>query len=212
MKGWLLILLFGIGLLGNAEKTVVTVSERDAKIFVNGKLVGYGTAKLVVDKGECVNMKVYKQGFLTIEKDYCNKKGYAEPPEKDYIKLEPDEAYTSTVKSDFVNNDVFISATPSIESWRTLNQIIVSYFDIIEVSDKETSYLRTSWVTRSFKSGVIRTRLITKGDPRGYKIKLISEISQNPAASVRDDEMFKETDRILRKYEGLIGEVQARIK
>jgi hypothetical protein len=208
----LLLFLFTFSLAGNADKTIVTVSERDAKIFVNGKLVGYGTAKLFVYKGECVNIKVSKQGFLTVEKDYCNKKGFSEPPEKDFIKLEPDEAYTSTVKSDIANNDVLISATPSIDNWRTLNQIIVSYFDIIEVSDKETSYLRTSWVAHPFKSGVIRTRLITKGDPSGYKIKLISEISNNPSASVRSDEMYKETDRILRKYEGLISEIQSRLK
>jgi len=194
------------------DRVAVSVSEQDAKIFLDGVLIGNGTAKVVVPKGSCANLKVTKVGFLTVEKNYCNKKGFADPPSKDFIKMEVDDAYSATFKSDVANVDISIRANQTPDAWKTLNQIILTYFDVIELADKETSYLRTAWVAQSFKSGVVRTRLITKGDPSGYKVKLVSEISGQPGASVKSDEAFREWDRVLRKYEGLVNELQSRIK
>jgi hypothetical protein len=196
-----------------SEKIEVSCSEQDAKIFVDGVLVGNGQAKIVVPKNSCVNIKVSKVGFLSMEKNYCNKKGFAEPPEKDYIKLEVDEAYVASVQTDIANVDIGVKPkTEGPDAWKNLNQIVVSYFDVIELSDKETSYLRTAWAVQSFKSGVVRTRFIVKGAQDGYKVKLVSEISNTPGVSVKNDESFKEWDRVLRKYEGLIQEIQSRIK
>lgn len=211
------ILIFGGLLFANntwaSEKIQFSVSEQDAKIFVDGVLVGNGQATIVVPKNACVNVKVVKVGFLPAEKNYCNKKGFAEPPSKDYLKLEVDEAYVASIQTDIANVDIGVKPrTEGPDAWKNLNQIVVSYFDVIELSDKETSYLRTAWAVQSFKSGVVRTRFIVKGAQDGFKVKLVSEISNTPGVSVKNDESFKEWDRVLRKYEGLITEIQSRIR
>ena len=92
--------------------------------------------------------------------------------------------------------------------------IITSYFDVIEVTDRETGYLRTSWEVKSFKQNTIRTRMIVKlgtTDPLSYKIKLVSEESFSPNTSVKSDELFREWDRVLRKFQNVIDELQSRL-
>jgi hypothetical protein len=48
-------------------------------------------------------------------------------------------------------------------------------------------------------------------DPLTYKIKLVSEQSGMPQTSVKSDELFKEWDRVLRKYKEIIHEIQTRL-
>ena len=47
--------------------------------------------------------------------------------------------------------------------------------------------------------------------PLGYKIKLISEVANSGQVSVKSDELFKDWDRILRKYREIIREAQTRL-
>jgi len=101
-----------------------------------------------------------------------------------------------------------------MEAWRLISQIITSYFDVIEVTDRETGYLRTAWVVQTFKQNTIRTRVIVKlgsSDPLTYKVKLVSEESGQPMTSVKSDELFKEYDRVLRKYKEIINEIETRL-
>lgn len=126
--------------------------------------------------------------------------------------MDIDDAYSSSISTDVANVDISIKSDISNENaWKTINQIIVSYFDVIELSDKETSYLRTAWSVQSFKSSVIRTRFLVKGGSGGFRIKLVSEISKDTKATVKNDESFKEWDRILRKFENLVSEIQSRL-
>jgi hypothetical protein len=48
-------------------------------------------------------------------------------------------------------------------------------------------------------------------DPLTYKVKLISEQSGMSQTSVKSDELFKEWDRILRKYKEIVNEIQTRL-
>ncbi|MCX6247319.1 MAG: hypothetical protein NTW10_06275, partial [Bacteroidetes bacterium] len=113
------------------------------------------------------------------------------------------------------NIDIEIKTNkPEVEAWKLISQIITSYFDVIEVTDRETGYLRTSWVIQTFKQNTIRTRMIVKlgnSDPLAYKVKLISEQSGQPMSSVKSDELFKEWDRVLRKYKEVVNEIQTRL-
>lgn len=211
-------LVSGLLLLGTlfsfaTEKVTITCSEQDAKIFVDGIPVGTGTTKISVGNGECVNVKVTKVGFITVEKNYCIKKKES-LPDKDFIKLEIDEAYTSSVSTDIANVDIVIRLANATnpDTWKSLNNIILTYFDVIELTDRETSYLRTAWAVQSFKSGVVRTRFIVKNDANGFKVKLVSEVSYSSMASVKNDELFREWDRVLRKYESIISDLQSRLK
>ena len=101
-----------------------------------------------------------------------------------------------------------------MDAWKLMSQIIETYFDVIEVTDRETGYLRTAWVAQTFKQRTIRTRMIVKlgsTDPLTYKIKLVSEQAGAAQTSVKNDELFKEWDRVLRKYKEVIHEIQTRL-
>lgn len=211
-------LLFFFLLLVNsifAKKIQISASEQDAKIYSNGTLVGNGRVTIIVEKNECVEVRIEKVGYLTIERTYCNKKNFPELPKTDYYKMDVDEAYSASYSTDLANVDIEIKTDKSEhDSWRSISQIITSYFDVIEVTDKETGYLRTSWSAQSFQSGIVRTRVIVKlgsSTPLIYKIKLVSEYSNDPKTTVKMDESFKDWDRVLRKYSNIITELQSRL-
>jgi hypothetical protein len=200
-----------------AGKKVVKlgVSEPDAKIYLDGKLMGSGQLDIVVLSYACVNIKVEKVGYLTEFITFCNKPNYAPPPKTYYVEMKKDDAYDATEATDMANIDIEIKTNkPEVEAWRLISQIITSYFDVIEVTDRETGYLRTAWVVQTFKQNTIRTRVIVKlgsSDPLSYKVKLISEQSGQPQTSVKSDELFKEWDRILRKYKEIVNEIETRL-
>lgn len=200
-----------------AGKKVVKlgVSEPDAKIYLDGKLMGSGQLDVVVLSYSCVNIKIEKVGYLTENITFCNKPNYAPPPKTYYVEMKKDDAYDATEATDMANIDIEIKTNkPELEAWKLMSQIITSYFDVIEVTDRETGYLRTAWVVQTFKQNTIRTRLIVKlgsSDPLTYKVKLISEQSEQPQTSVKSDELFKEWDRVLRKYKEIINEIQTRL-
>ena len=118
--------------------------------------------------------------------------------------MRKDDAYDATEATDMANIDIERKTNkPEVEAWRLISQIITSYFDVIEVTDMNTGYLRTAWVVQTFKQNTIRTRIIVKlgsSNPLSYKVKLISEQSGQPQTSVKSDELFKEYNRILKKY------------
>ena len=213
-----LLIIFALVISLNAfskRKIQVSSSEQDAKIYANGVLIGNGRAEVVVENKECVEVSVEKIGFLTVERTYCDKKGFALPPKTDFYKMELDEAFTSSISTDLANRDIEIKTDKAeTDSWRALSQIITSNFDVIEVADKEMGYMRTAWSAQSFKSGIVRTRVIIKlgsSSPLIYKAKLVSEYCSDPKATVKMDEAFKEWDRVLRKYQGVITELQSRL-
>jgi hypothetical protein len=217
-KGFLLFcLLVFIGTGAFAGKKIVKlgVSEPDAKIFIDGKLMGTGQLDIVVLSNSCVNIRVEKVGFLDEHITFCSKPNFAPPPKTYYVEMKKDDAYDATEATDMSNIDIEIKTNkPEMEAWKLISQIITSYFDVIEVTDRETGYLRTSWVIQTFKQNTIRTRMIVKlgsSDPLTYKIKLISEQSGQPQTSVKSDELFKEWDRVLRKYKEVINEIQTRL-
>lgn len=196
-------------------KIQVSASQSDAKIYVDGRHVGNGQADVLVLKNSCVTVSISKTGYLGQQVTYCNKKNYSKPPKTDFFQLKPDDAFIASLQTDIANVDISVKTNQEeISAWRLLSQIITSYFDVIEVTDRETGYLRTSWVVQSFTQNTIRTRVIIKlgsSEPLTYKVKIISEQSGIPNTSVKRDERFREWDRILRKYGTLINEIQSRL-
>lgn len=137
--------------------------------------------------------------------------------EKENIVGEKDDADEASIKADQANVDFSVEVNKKydlLQAWKLTTQIVTDYFDDIEVSDRETSYLRTAWSARSFQQKTIRSRLIIKlgnSDPLTFKIKLVSEYSKIPGTSVKSDEQFVEWDRILRRYQNIIGDFSARL-
>lgn len=208
----------------NSEETLVGkkkiqlgISEADAEIHLQGRLVGKGSSEITVPSGGCVTVIVKKVGFLTEKIEFCNKRGMSKPPKTYYIEMKRDDSYDASIQTDIANVDIelVVNDMDKDTAWKLINQIVLSYIDVIEMTDKETGYLRTSWSLKAFKQNTIRTRIIIKessSDPLVFKAKLISEQSGMALTSVKSDELYKEWDRVLRSYSDVIGEFQARVK
>ena len=197
------------------KKMIISTSENDAKITVDGVAMGSGQVNIVVLDNSCVTVKAEKVGFLTQTVTFCNRKSAAKLPKSYYIEMVRADSYDASIQLDIANVDMEVRTEKSYDdAWRLLNQIVVGYIDAIEITDKETGYIRTSWEVQSFTQNTIRTRIIVKlgsDDPLSFKVKLVSEISQSPLTSVKSDELFREWDRVLRKYANLMSEVQSRL-
>jgi len=214
-------LLFSLLLIApfvvKAQSVEISASEPDAKIIVDGQPLGTGNLKIKVPKNSCVDVKVQKSGFLKYEQTFCNKKGMADPPRKQFFDMKKDDAEEASIKTDQANIDFSIEVNKKQDPndvWKRVNQIVTDYFDAIEVADKETSYLRTAWSIQSFMQNTIRTRLIiklAKSDPLTYKVKLVSEYSGYALTSVKADELFHDWDRVLRKYQNVISDFTTRL-
>jgi uncharacterized protein (DUF736 family) len=215
-KLFVVVVLFISSLL-NAQTVKISTSEPDANITVNGTKVGTGSYKLSLDKKDCYKVKAEKPGFLKYEATVCGKKAGPEAPSTLYFEMKKDDAEEASIKTDQANVDFQIEVNPDLditEAWKLTTQIVTDYFDAIEVSDKETSYLRTAWSVQSFQQNTIRTRLIiklSKSTPLTFKVKLNSEYSGVSGTSVKADEQFRDWDRILRKYKNVISDFSGRL-
>jgi len=202
-----------------AGRRVNVVAPAEAKILVNQKEAGVGTAAVSIPAGTCVQVRVEQPAFLPVTREYCARDNAAAAPADDAIMLNPDESFAASAPSDSVNQNIAIevAATRTEEqAWRLLSSVVLSHFDVLENADRETGYLRTAWQSKSYSEGavVIRTRVIikrTSSDPLRYTVKLASERSKGAGASVRDDDSFAPWDRVLAGYQGLIGELQAKL-
>lgn len=201
--------------LGN-KKMKLSCSQPDAEIFVDGRMEGKGNLEIKIPDEGCMYIEVKKEGYISQEIEFCNKKKLTKLPSKFHFSLLVDEAFDVTIYADIVNKDFKIPAKSGKDTgWKLLNQIVLNNFDAIEMSDKETGYLRTSWEVRRFEHSAVRTRFIVKeysSNPLVFKIKLASQHSQEPMANANAGEHFREWDRVLEKYIGLVSEIQARVK
>ncbi len=215
----ILVLVFITALTNDAfagkKKVQLSTSEPDAEIYIDGKVMGKGQVEVLILKNSCVTVKIAKVGFLEETISFCNKKHSAEPPKTYYVEMKRDDAYDASIQTDIANIDIELKTEkPEEEAWKLISMIITSYFDVIEVTDKETGYLRTSWVIQTVQQNTIRTRMIVKlgdTDPLTYRVKLVSEESRVPGTSVKSDELYREWDRVLRKYSSVFDELQSRV-
>ncbi|WP_434035781.1 hypothetical protein [Formosa sp. 4Alg 33] len=199
-----------------SKKIKLSCTETDADIYINGKLLGKGALDIKVPDKGCTLVEVKKTGYLSEKIEFCNKKELPKPPSKYQFILLKDEAFDVSIQSELANTDVTIKALKGKDdSWKLLNQIVLSHFDVIEMNDKETGYIRTAWVVDSFDKSAIRTRFIVKessSDPLVYKVKLVTEHTDRHEDGVVSERHFREWSRILKKYESLVNEIQARVK
>jgi len=213
----LFILGISISAFAGKKTIVVSCSESDAAIYSNGIKLGTGQAEVLVLGNACVTLKIVKVGFLTIEETICNKKGFPKPPKTKFYQLQPDPTFNASVETDMANTDFEVELNKDrseVDSWKILNQIVTGYFDNIEISDRETGYLRTAWNIETFPNAVVRTRLIIKLgnlDPLSYKVKLASEIAK-ANTSIKNDYSFTKWNRVLRNYEDVIDQITSRLK
>lgn len=192
-------------------KIKITCSIPDAAITVNNKSVGNGSAEVKLLASVCTEIAAAKEGFYSKSVEFCND-GSSKLPKNYHFEMDKDQAYEASVKTDLANVDINIRPKKSqAESWKAVNSLILQYIDAIEVSDKENFYLRTAWVANTYNSALIRTRVIVKtSGNEQFSVKIVSEKGE-PGSSIKDDEKFREWDRVLRKYANLIEEMQSRL-
>lgn len=204
----------------------ITTVPNDAVIEITGQRVGVGSYELKIPRGRCVSIVVSKDGYVKYYKDYCNQQERTVPPISEAIEMVRDQAYDNSVSSDLANVRITVPVKAGIaaeESWKILSSIVTRYFDILETVDFNTGYLTTSWQVENFNSSVIRTRVIVSSggnsDQITYAVKLVSQVAElnDPTrnlktVTVKDDEAFKDWSRIMKKYQGLIEEIQARLQ
>ena len=198
------------------KKVTIGVSQSDAEIWVNGKMVAKGSTEIKVEKNSCANISIRKVGYLEEQLEICNNKTSIWEKSK-YFEMKRDDSYDASIQTDIANVDIelIVNTMDKDTDWKLINQIDLNYIDIIEMTDKETGYLRTAWSLKAFKQNTVRTRIIVKEsstDPLVFKAKLISEFSGSALTSVKADELYKEWDRVLRSYSDVISEFQARVK
>jgi hypothetical protein len=201
-----------------SEKITVTSSPQTARIYVDGVQMGTGKVVVKVAKGACVTVEVKLEGYIQETRNYCDKKGVTEPPSSDYIQLQEDESYTSSIESNIANTEIQINVNGSKnkdEAWKEIVGVVLEKFDVLENSDEKAGYLRTSWVGMSFKSNTIRIRFIVKQSsesPLVYRVKFVSEASGRSATPYNADEQYRPFNRILKKYDGFLDELTTKLK
>jgi len=201
-----------------AEKVTITTSPQTARIYVDGVQMGTGKVVIKVEKNSCVTVEVKYEGYVSESKTYCNKKGMPDIPKTDYIQLQEDESYTSSIEWNIANTEIQINAKPGKtkeEAWKQIVTTVLDRFDVLENNDEKVGYLRTSWVGMSFRANTIRLRLIVKQaseTPLVYRIKFVSESSSRSGTPYNADEQFKPFNRILKKYDGFLDELSTRLK
>jgi len=216
LLGFILIAGFNFSAIAGKKLVLVSCSEPDAAIYSNGIKVGTGQAEVLILSNACITINIEKVGYLEVEETICNKKGFPKPPKTKYFEMIADPAYDASVQTDMANIDIEVELNPNredVDSWKILNQVVTNYFDVIEISDRETGYLRTSWNLQNFENAAVRTRLIIKIgslNPLSYKVKLVSEIGGS-GNSVKSDHKFSEWDRGLRTYETVIDQAVSRL-
>lgn len=87
----------------------ITLTERvmfvktvpsDVQIVVNGKKVGEGNSEVLIPLQSCITVEYIKEGFVTIEKQYCAKDGQQAPPLTENISLKDRQVAIRTTPQD----------------------------------------------------------------------------------------------------------------
>lgn len=201
-----------------SNKVIITCSERDAEIFVEGKGLGTGETGImkIRKKDYGVDVRIDKPGFL-LYKETVFYEGVSFKPRTEFCELIPDEAWNASIQSDLANKDFEVQVRIELserEAWKIVGQVVMNYNDNLEITDMNSGYLKTGWQSKQFSNKTVRTKILVKqssSEPLKYKVKIISEYSDDAKVSVNDDEKFKEWDRILRAYNELISELQGRL-
>ena len=220
MKKLILILslLFTTGtysqLLGGGSTITTNLDSHD--IFINGQEVGQGSVSgIKIPKNECITVQVQGTGYILEVKKFCRQKGMPKMQKTEFIPLSRDKSFDATFSTDLANNDIIVNPRGSNldEVWVNAVRLVVENFDALEVNDNDVNYLRTSWVVDTFDEFTIRTRLIARvsnENPLEIRFKIVSERARGQV-SPRDDEQYRSWQRIMRKYQGLIDEIQSRL-
>jgi hypothetical protein len=207
-------------------RIVTVAAPADGRVYANGKLVGSGPVPVRLPEDGCVTVLVQRPAYMPWTQQYCNGTESATAiPVSDVVDMAADESWAASEASVQANVNIGVEVgekVPEERAWRLVSAIVLTHFDVLENSDRETGYLRTAWRTKTFEQGaVIRTRMIvirTGDSPLRYGVKIVSErlkdrviVSDRQQIST-EDENFEPWPRLLNTYKDIISEMQSRLK
>lgn len=219
-------MLICVGLSASAKKEKVikiTVLPKEAAIYVNNNLMGYGYAEFTKPKSsevavirlECneyisINTKFYGTDkrtavSYTMQQDGFYRSSAASGIVNKYFTVNLDTMYYSIKE----NNKVDVS-----KAWKLMHQILLNYFDEIATSDYDGGFVQTTWQYKTFNltEKQIRNRVtirdISTPSKPAFQIKIESEVASSQAAKHGE---FEAIDRIPKDFEGIVQELQTRI-
>lgn len=215
MKKILLLTIALVGLslscsaqFGGKVKTINVVPDK-AKIIMGGAEVGQGSYSLNMGRQDYVMLRLTCPGYVDrVVRVYRKDKRNAIT-----FTLEEDESFSaSEANSDLANKYMTVNVREGLDEdivWKRLVLTISELFPNLEVNDKESGWIRSSWEVERFAYVTVRTRIEIKEvmgfeTPR-YRVRLQSEIASNECGT--HDECFKAWDRVLKTYHQAINDL-----
>ncbi len=176
---------------------------------MGGMEVGAGSYELTM-KQDFVVLKLSAPGYI----DKTVKINKADKRNAYSFTLEVDDSWSaSDINSDLANKTMRIKVRKDMSSeevWKRLSYYITELFPDIEINDKSQGWIRTAWAIQTFNYVTIRTRLEVKEIPGlddiTYKVTLSSEWANRSCGL--DDQCFKKWDRVLKRYNQSIIDLQ----
>jgi len=206
-----------------AKEVKITVTPSDSKIFIDGNYVADGVTTATIRKKEgFIVVKFVKEGYVTLE----TKVFYTDKRTAVSFTMRRDAFQDISVASGLVNKYFTVKVDPALYkeengkrnsemAWKMIHQIILNYFDEIQITDMASGFIQTPWLYKSFPDAErqVRTRVSVKESNLGgaltFQIKVSSEVA--PIFAAQKDESFQEINRVLKELEPLISEFQARL-
>ena len=221
---FMLLLLSNQLVAGSKNKMItITVTPKEASIFVNNQFVNYGLAKFQrPKKKEMVAIRIECEGYNPIETKFYG----SDIRNALSFTMQEDGFYRTTAASGLVNKFMTIDIDSTLyvknpngkvdvsKAWKLLHQILLNYFEEIATTDIHGGYLQTPWHYKAFQlsNKQIRTRVtvrdISNPDKIAFQIKVSSEVAGAMAA--RHGE-FTNIDRIVKEFEPMLQELQTRL-
>lgn len=211
-------------LMIEARDVKVTVTPSTAKIYVDGNYVGDGVITANVKKKDgFIVIKSEQEGYITLE----TKIYYSDKRKAVSYTLRRDAFYDVTVASGLVNKYFTVKVSKDLYTvdengkrnselaWKMIHQVILNYFDEIQTTDVASGFIQTPWQYKSFSEieKTIRTRISVKESNLGgdltFQIKVSSEAA--PLIGMNQEESYREINRVVKEFEPIISEFQARL-
>ena len=198
-----------------AQKKKISVIPAEAKIYVDGQYVADGSYILQFNnKNEVYVLKLECPGYATKE----NLRVLRSDTRKTIVyTLNKDDALEGSVASEQANKYFTIRVRPGVtveQAWKLLTQTMLNYYDELQTSDRSSGFMNTAWAYQTFPMAQlkVRTRVQikerTNDDELAYQIRISSEIADIDAGK----QGYKAWDRVVKKYEPLINEMQMRLQ
>ncbi len=211
-------------LFGREKEIQIVVIPSDATIKVNGSYYGEGSAKVTIKKKDFISLECSAPGYETLTTRVYGNDGRKTIE----IKLKEDMLLKLTAESSIANNFFSVKVNKALYSynkktgalnadkaWKMAHNVLLKYFDEIMTSDMASGFIQTPWIYKNYIEArkTIRHRVTIKesniGGDLTFQIKLSAEIA--PVQSRSNEESFLETTRIMKEFETLVSEFQARL-